>query len=548
MKALFSHESVDDNLRFLILEVLHQVERTRDRFHRPREGGIEHLVSRDDYIDNLKSLIQRKVLKYAATAGPQPPAYVHLIGSVEVVTINLERIADFCINAVHQLHYVQNPTVLGEVDFEPFFAEVLGGLSRVEGALFGRDVQEGIQICRAEARLDDLYASVFRDVLGKLQGGRDAQSLVTLIFIAHYFERMGDSLLNIGEAIISACLGEPVKIGQFLALEDALRQAALAPDVDGLSLEAFAGTHSGHRIARVARQEGEESRMVIFKEGRAAKLREEVESVERWEALVAGIAPKVYSFHERGSTGAILFEYLPGNTFETVLLEGEPDRLESVLTRVIETCATVWERTIQRAPVASTFLAQLEGRLGDVFAVHPRYRKEAYRIGGLEVLALEALVVSARPLDARLVAPCSVFVHGDFNVDNIIHDPAEDRIRFIDLHRSRRADYVEDVSVFLVSNLRLQVFEAPVRRRIDVVVQRFFEFARTFARGVSDTTFEARLGLGLARSFATSTRFVLDRGLSQKMIQKSRYLLERLTATAPAALDRFELPEDILYD
>src|SRR5690606_38717336 len=160
-------------------------------------------------------------------------------------------------------------------------------------------------------------------------------SLVTLIFIAHYFERMGDSLLNIGEAIIGACLGEPVKIGQFLALEDALRQARMESETNGIALQAFLGTHSGHRVARVApRGGGEAGRMVIFKEGRAAKLREEVESVRRWDGLIEGLAPKIYSFHERGDNAAILFEYLPGMTFEQVVLEGDPQQIEASVSRV----------------------------------------------------------------------------------------------------------------------------------------------------------------------------------------------------------------------
>jgi hypothetical protein len=121
-------------------------------------------------------------------------------------------------------------------------------------------------------------------------------------------------------------------------------------------------------------------------------------------------------------------------------------------------------------------------------------------------------------------------------------------VHFIDLHRSRRLDYVQDVSVFLVSNHRLQVFSAPVRKRIDRVTVRFFEFAESFAHSAEDKTFEARLAFGLARSFATSTRFVLDEEFAKSMFLRARYLLERLLAHDAQRLSEFRIPKEVLVD
>lgn len=549
MKDLLAHESIDENLRFLILEVSKQLERTREYVRRSSPKLLDNVIARDDYIDNLKGMIQRKVLGFAAEFSHESPASVHLLKSVDVVTVNLERIADFCGNIVRQLGYIENERVLSKVDFEAFFEEVIGGMSRIEHALFNRDIQESIQICRAEGILDRMYVRVFRELLQELKNGRDAQSLVTIIFISHYFERMGDSLLNIGEAILSACLGEPIKIGQFLALEDSLRAADMDEPVDQLSVQAIMGSRSGHRIARVsARPDSESSRMVIFKEGRADKLREEKESIARWEELVEGIAPKIYSFHERGETGAILFEYLPGKTLEEVLLQGEVRELDTVVSRIFQTVESVWRKTRRSESVRPQFLRQLSRRLEDLYAVHPDFRDEGRAIGPIKVQSFEELLEQARPLDEHLLAPFSVLVHGDFNIDNIIYDPLKDRMRFIDLHRSSHGDYVQDVSVFLVSNFRLQVFKAPVRRRINRAISRFYAMAGRFAEQEGDRTFSARLALGLARSLATSTRFVLDPSFAKLMMLKARYLLERLAACEPEQLESFTIPGDMLLD
>jgi aminoglycoside phosphotransferase (APT) family kinase protein len=157
------------------------------------------------------------------------------------------------------------------------------------------------------------------------------------------------------------------------------------------------------------------------------------------------------------------------------------------------------------------------------------------------------LLKRAHHLEAGIRAPFSVYIHGDFNVDNIIYDPLEKKINFIDLHRSRYMDYVQDVSVFMVSNYRLQIFDAPLRRRIMVVTQDFYRFAAAFARKSGDRTFELRLALGLARSFATSTRFILDKSLARAMFLRARYLLELVLAADLKDPASFRVPVEEVF-
>jgi hypothetical protein len=137
-------------------------------------------------------------------------------------------------------------------------------------------------------------------------------------------------------------------------------------------------------------------------------------------------------------------------------------------------------------------------------------------------------------------------VHGDFNIDNVIFDSKTDRIRFIDLHRAAMKDYVQDVSVFLVSNYRLPVFETPLRRRIHQSITSFKTFAADFADEIGDKTFERRLALGVARSFVTSSRFVLDEDFSQDMILRARFLLESVVADNGRRRTKYRLPEEVL--
>ncbi|MEJ2396432.1 MAG: phosphotransferase, partial [Candidatus Thiodiazotropha sp.] len=184
---------------------------------------------------------------------------------------------------------------------------------------------------------------------------------------------------------------------------------------------------------------------------------------------------------------------------------------------------------------------QLSKRLPDVYAIHPAFDTSASTIGGLELAGFKSQLMQLKQLEKSLMAPFSVYIHGDFNIDNIIYDPGEERINFIDLHRSRHMDYLQDVSVFMVSCYRLRVFDPRIRRRIQAINHEFYRFVRQYARKQGDESFETRLALGLIRSFATSTRFILDKSLSWAMFNRAVYLMQRLLE-AQGSKQPFKLP------
>jgi Ser/Thr protein kinase RdoA (MazF antagonist) len=262
-----------------------------------------------------------------------------------------------------------------------------------------------------------------------------------------------------------------------------------------------------------------------------------------------GLAPRIYSFREGGEDGAILFEYLPGGTFQSILLEKPWADVTRALDSIQNKLVEVWNCTRANDHVAPRFLQQLATRFDDVLAVHPEFRRGNATIGQKEVASFSSLVDRLLPYDESLEAPFSVFIHGDFNVDNVMCDHTDDSVRFIDLHRSRMMDYVQDISVFLVSHFRLQFLETPVRRRISATILQFHEFAKAQAAKMGDVSFNQRLALGVARSFVTSTRFVLDPRLARSMFLRGRYILERIEELHRCGrVADFHLTREVLVD
>jgi hypothetical protein len=108
-------------------------------------------------------------------------------------------------------------------------------------------------------------------------------------------------------------------------------------------------------------------------------------------------------------------------------------------------------------------------------------------------------------------------------------------------------DYVQDVSVFMVSNYRLQVLDPVIRRRIASVICNFYRIAAAFARNNNDSTFELRLAYGLMRSLATSTRFILDRDLARGMFLRARYLLQQIVRLDPEDYENYRVPVEEIF-
>ena len=555
-------EAVDENFRFLVLEVSRQVDRARLAL----EGGDEHLEReikrRDDYIDHLRTLIETKVFEFLNDHRDLPKGEVETVRAIDATAINLERIADHAVSIVRQAGRLHDRAFMARFDCDEFFARVREALTEVLPAQRSRDPAAAMQIAQAELELDRLYERKFERLLAEMEGGEGVADRVTALFIFHYLERMGDCLQNIGEAVISARVGERLKLYQYRNLRDGLRAARLQPGADGggeevgtaadeLNFEGIWGTRSGSRIARVS--EGGESPSadeVVFKEGDPEKLRREREAIERWTEAFPGLTPRVVDYREDENDAAILMEYLAGRTLYQMVLDADERAAEEATRAVIGQLGEIWRETRVDEPTAAGFVAQLRKRLDAVFHVHPTFRRDRQQIGALELPPFADLLDRAAPLDRELVAPFAVLGHGDFNIDNVIFDASDGSVHFIDLHRSGEMDYVQDVSVFLVSIFRIPTLGRERRELQERLLRTVLAFAREFARSAGDDTFDARLALGMARSLATSTRFEFQRSFARDMFQRAEFLLRCLVrhAQSEEPWAEFEIPAGALVD
>ncbi|GAB6058936.1 phosphate signaling complex PhoU family protein [Desulfonatronum parangueonense] len=543
---MHSLEGLEQKIQFMVLEVSKQVDDTLKVLIKPDKAVIEKIASRDDYIDNFKSVIENTCFSRLHSQAHLDKTGIDFIRAVNIISNNLERISDFSVDIARQLRYISDHRFLDQFEYRPFFRQILGALDIVVRSLFHRDLSLALRICRSEFVLDKLYKHKFDKIIVRLQSGRETHDLITTLFIFRYLERMGDSLLNIGEAVIFSVVGEKLKINQYQALRESLDNLDFDLRMRDVDFESIWGTRSGCRIGKVTNGTQSDATGVIFKEGKLKKILQEKANIQQWETIFPGLTPKVFGFQESMDNASILLEFLTGCTFQEIVFNDDPEQLENAFFLVQETAAMIWQNTLSKGSKPCSFTSQLYSRLEDVFVAHPDLNNPRIQFCGLELPSTEELLAELAEVERELSAPFTVFTHGDYNINNIIYNQKEQRVHYIDVHRSKQDDYVQDVSVFLVSNFRIPIFEGAVRNNLNQVELRFLQFARQFAKEQHDETFEARLALGLIRSFITSARFELNVQFAAGMFARGVYLAEKILAYRGRPWERFQVPVKIL--
>ncbi|MDR3641254.1 MAG: PhoU domain-containing protein [Humidesulfovibrio sp.] len=552
---MITFEGLEENFTFMVAEVERQVRATLNFLESPSHSLYDHIVGRDDYIDNLKTVIENKCYGHfhESEAGRGlDKAKGNRVRAIQVMCVNLERLADFCVNVVQQTNYLTDHAFLSSYAYREMFTEIEACIARVLPAFQQGDISGALSVCRAEYCLDRMYKVGFDRIMGELRTGKNVQNLITVLFIFRYLERIGDALLNVGEALIFSILGERIKIEQFEALQQTLTKTGFSGGLTSVDFKAIWGTRSGCRIGKVdSRREGASAGVdplgSIYKEGALKKILAEKAGLELWAKTYPGLVAGVFGFHEEGDKASLLVEFLSGCNLDEVLLTAGEDVLQNALFIMTQTVQDIWETTRRGDPVPAAFMAQVASRLDAVLQIHPSFRRSEKDICGTVAPSTDALLDICAGIEKDLAAPFSVLTHGDFNVNNLVYNHQTQRLHYLDVHRSRPADYVQDVSVFLVSNYRMPVFETHLRGRIHWIMAEFLAFARTFAAEAGDATFEARMALAIARSLFTSTRFELNPAFSRGMCQRAHYLMERMAEHQGQPWQDFRLPERVLF-
>ncbi|SMF39657.1 Phosphate uptake regulator [Alteromonadaceae bacterium Bs31] len=538
-------KAVKENLHFLCVEVDSQLNLLQQFFSTsPTLSIARRIMDRSGYVYNLKLRIHTACIDTLADRRQKSTLERLRFRSVDLIATDLERIAELSRGCVKQADLVNDFAAIPQKGTVNSIRKIRAGVALIEPALEQSNSAKAIRLGQVETQLDKSYRKLLSDYQSSAQTKKHSEDGIHALFIAWHIKQMGETLVNISEALISANIGQPVNFERYYSLQSMM--GSLESDQQGLQIEHIADTRSGSAVSGIASNKrsndsSNDNYIAIFKDGLKRKVKEEREGVESWHEVYPGLAPKILAYKKRGQSAAILIEHLPGLTFEQIVLNESDELVKEAFRKICDTLRSVWRETQTNKAISASFMGQMDTRMAEVYKLHPEFCQTKSKICELSLLPFDTLVRRCQSIEAKLFAPFSVYIHGDFNVDNIIFDPIEKRVNFIDLHRSCYMDYAQDVSVFMVSNYRLQTLDAGLRKRIMSVAIDFYRSTRRYAKSQNDITFDIRLALGLARSFATSTRFILDNTLARDMFFRSRYLMEKILDADLSKPEKFKL-------
>lgn len=528
-------EGVNVDLQFLIVEVKKQARASLSYLEKPTRGKLKKIKEREDYVDNLKNTLENKSY-YQIHRLENDDRQMNYFKALITIAANLERACDYFESMCDQMAFVSDLEGLQDYHLRRYYREINRALDMIYPALTQHNLEMAQNICDREQRIDELYDESFFQIRDSLQDRRKVDDNLALLFIVRYLERVGDSLLNIGEAILNIHLGGKMGIRQFRNLQRALKKQDIDIHSSRVEFKAIMNTRSGSRVGKIVSRSKNKGgkRTVFYKEGPKDKIDEEVSGLKLWRKASSVRVPDLLYHDSRKKHSTILLEYIEGKDLLDILIN-QRGRVSSALEVLTRSLTTVWDETRKEKGVKSSHISQLMSRTDDIMSVHGQlFNLEDH---------MDRVLKDAKKLESSLRSPFSMLIHGDFNVDNIIYPAESQQPYFVDVHRSRQGDYVQDVSVFLVSNFRVPIFSPDIRSRLDEANKRMFDCAEAYALTNGDRTFHARLALGVFRSLITSTRFLFDQGFTSNMFHRGTTLLQEVLDHRDS-LEEFRLSTD----
>jgi len=529
-------EDLGQDLAMMTRLVQSQLMNALTAFFQRDPAQARRVMDKDDRIDNLLGLIEEKCFQRIAEEPAESPRSRRLRGAFRVA-LNLEKLGDYAVNiaeqAVHASRFGRRPPPF---DLANPARVALDALDEVITSFTDRSADKAKHACRAEPELDRAYREALAEAFRRLgRPGQEPAFVITNLFVSKFLERIGDSILNIGETTLFILTGERLKLHQYLHLERMAERVAPGDADHDLDVHQIWGGISGARVGRVSLGDGGP---LIWKEGAERKIEEEIREMEEWNRLVPGLVPDVKARHLEDGRESFLGRYVEGTLLRDVYVGRAWGDKVRATRRLLETVRDAWVATARSVRPPVDYTRQTAERLPELYAMHPELeglRQAETRVFGIAHPSLAELLDRAAAVEGGLAPPVSVRLHGDLNTNNILYDERLDRVHFIDVHRSGLGDYLQDVGVLLVSNLRNPIDDPRIVGDLERLNGLVADFAAAFARLIGDEHFETRLLLSQARSLLTSSRLVLDPVFARRIYLQGVRELERAVVRAAAA-------------
>jgi phosphate transport system protein len=170
------------------------------------------VVSDDARVDDLEREIDDQVLRVMALRQPVASDLRLVLGALRIGA-DLERAADYAKNVGKRAVALSQVPPLRPVHAIPRMGTMVRGMLKdVLDAFASKDVEKALAVWNRDEELDEMYSSLFRELLTyMMEDPRNISGSTHLLFIAKNIERIGDHTTNIAETIHFLVKGVPLR-------------------------------------------------------------------------------------------------------------------------------------------------------------------------------------------------------------------------------------------------------------------------------------------------------------------------------------------------
>lgn len=167
------------------------------------------VVETDPKVDALEHEVEQFVIRLLALRQPMAGDLRNIVAALKI-TGDLERMGDYAANVAKRsivLSQFQLPLSLSGLGHMAQLVQA--NLKLIIDAVSENDAEKAIQVWRSDQMIDDLYNTVFRELITyMMEDPRNITPCTHLLFIAKNLERIGDHATNIAETVHYAVTGE----------------------------------------------------------------------------------------------------------------------------------------------------------------------------------------------------------------------------------------------------------------------------------------------------------------------------------------------------
>ena len=210
-----SYENELKRLRALMTEmggtVENQVELAIQGVVQGDAAAAAKAIDADPAVDAMEYEAEQFVIRMLALRQPMAQDLRQIVSSLKMTT-DLERIGDYATNVAKRSVVLSQFSLSFPLSGLAQMARLVQeNLKMVVDAIGDGDTEKALQVWRSDAPIDDLYNSIFRELITyMMEDPRNITPCTHLLFIAKNLERIGDHATNIAETIYYAVAGEPL--------------------------------------------------------------------------------------------------------------------------------------------------------------------------------------------------------------------------------------------------------------------------------------------------------------------------------------------------